>query len=155
EEASGDDAAGDTLTSIENLTGGDFDDTLTGDAGANVINGGDGNDTIEGGAGPDTITGGADTDTASYANSAAWVAVDLANAPDNLGDAAGDTFTDIEDLTGSAHDDSLLGNESANTLRGGDGDDALTGRGGADHLIGGAGIDTATYGNSAVGAVNV
>jgi hypothetical protein len=43
-------AGTDTLTSIENLLGSDFNDTLTGDAGANKLEGGVGNDTLNGGA---------------------------------------------------------------------------------------------------------
>jgi Ca2+-binding RTX toxin-like protein len=42
-------AGTDTLTSIENLVGSDFNDTLTGDAGANKLEGGVGNDTLNGG----------------------------------------------------------------------------------------------------------
>ncbi|WP_291994739.1 matrixin family metalloprotease [Candidatus Accumulibacter sp. ACC003] len=48
-------SASDTLTLIENLTGSKYNDTLTGDAGANVINGGAGNDTLSGGLGCDII----------------------------------------------------------------------------------------------------
>ena len=52
----------DTLTSIENATGGSGNDTLTGSDGVNVLNGGDGNDTLEGGTANDTINGGAGND---------------------------------------------------------------------------------------------
>ena len=37
-------AGTDTLTNIENLTGSNFNDTLTGNAGANILSGLDGND---------------------------------------------------------------------------------------------------------------
>nr|WP_026872020.1 calcium-binding protein [Inquilinus limosus] len=47
--ATGGAAAGDTLSGIENLRGGAFNDTLTGDAGANTLTGADGNDTLAGG----------------------------------------------------------------------------------------------------------
>ena len=43
----------DALTSIENAEGGDYADTLTGDANANQFIGGGGNDTIDGGVGED------------------------------------------------------------------------------------------------------
>jgi Ca2+-binding RTX toxin-like protein len=43
----------DTLTGIENLTGSDQDDTLTGDAGPNVLSGRDGADNLTGGLGAD------------------------------------------------------------------------------------------------------
>ncbi|ESR25656.1 Alkaline phosphatase [Lutibaculum baratangense AMV1] len=56
--ASGGDAEGDTLYSIENLVGSNFGDTLAGDAGANTLHGLGGNDTLNGGAGNDTLYGG-------------------------------------------------------------------------------------------------
>ena len=139
------DAAGDTYSGIENLTGGAGDDTLTGDGAANAIDGGNGNDILIGGAGADALTGGAGTDTASYATAAAGVTANLTTPASNTGDAAGDTFTTIENLTGSAFADTLTGTTGANVLDGGAGDDTLTGGAGADTLIGGAGIDTASY----------
>ena len=51
---------------VENVTGGDGNDTLTGSAAANVLIGGGGNDTIDGGAAADTLTGGAGNDTFIY-----------------------------------------------------------------------------------------
>jgi Ca2+-binding RTX toxin-like protein len=51
--ASGGDAQGDTLTSIENLTGSAFADVLTGDDNANVLTSGAGGDTLTGGGGAD------------------------------------------------------------------------------------------------------
>jgi hypothetical protein len=47
----------------------------------------------------------------------------------------------IENATGSAFGDVLLGNALANILSGGDGDDLLEGRGGNDTLLGGNGKD--------------
>jgi Ca2+-binding RTX toxin-like protein len=139
------DAAGDTYSGIENLTGGSGNDTLTGDAAANAIDGGNGNDTLIGGAGADALTGGAGTDTASYATAAAGVTANLTTPTGNTGEAAGDTYTTIENLTGSAFNDTLTGTTGANVLDGGAGADTLTGGAGADTLIGGAGIDTASY----------
>ena len=51
--ATGGHAAGDTLTSIENITGSDHDDSLTGDGAANSLAGGRGDDTLTGGDGDD------------------------------------------------------------------------------------------------------
>ena len=53
----------DTLINIENLVGGEDDDTLTGDREANRLDGGRGNDIINGGNGNDHITGGVGNDT--------------------------------------------------------------------------------------------
>jgi Ca2+-binding RTX toxin-like protein len=51
-------AGTDTLTTIENLLGSGFADSLTGSATSNRIDGGGGNDTINGAAGADTLVGG-------------------------------------------------------------------------------------------------
>ncbi len=56
-------AGNDTLTSIENVTGGGSDDTLTGDGWANVLDGREGGDQLTGGAGNDTLFGGSGDDS--------------------------------------------------------------------------------------------
>lgn len=48
----------DTLSTIEDVIGSDFDDVLTGNVTRNVIRGNDGNDTLRGGNGNDTLSGG-------------------------------------------------------------------------------------------------
>ncbi|MCC0049839.1 MAG: cadherin domain-containing protein, partial [Rhodobiaceae bacterium] len=146
--ASGGDAAGDTFTNMESVTGSVFADSLTGDAGDNTLTGGGGDDTLIGLAGADALIGGAGTDTADYSASASAVQIDLLNGTATGGDAAGDTFSSVENLTGSAGNDTLTGNTAANVLDGGDGDDVLAGGLGADTLIGGIGNDTAEYVNS-------
>ncbi|MEQ1537412.1 MAG: VCBS domain-containing protein [Sphingorhabdus sp.] len=60
----------DTLSSIENLFGSSFADTLIGNSGTNAINGGGGNDRITGGAGADQLTGGVGNDTFVYSATA-------------------------------------------------------------------------------------
>ena len=116
--------------------------TALGGAGSDSILGGGGNDNLTGGAGADTLDGGKGTDTASYAASAAAVSVDLLTNVNTGGDAAGDKLSNIENLVGSAGDDTLVGNTGANVIDGG---------AGADSIDGGAGIDTVTYANSAAG----
>jgi Ca2+-binding RTX toxin-like protein len=148
-------AQGDTLISIENLTGSIWDDLLVGDGGSNVLtgmeghdtlkgaggadtlNGGDGKDTLNGGSGADTLNGGLGSDTASYLGSSAGVVVLLISDYADGGDAEGDELNSIENLTGSAHDDLLYGNDSVNVLNGMEGEDVLKGYGGADTLYGG------------------
>ncbi len=63
------DASSDTLTGIENFTGGSGNDVITGSGTnyvINVLNGGAGNDRITGGFGEDILTGGAGNDTFVY-----------------------------------------------------------------------------------------
>jgi Ca2+-binding RTX toxin-like protein len=152
-------ADGDEYISIENVTGSVHGDVLVGDGGGNVLNGdiGDdaligqgGNDTLIGGLGGDELIGGSGVDTASYSGALSGVAASLASGG-TMGDALGDTFETIENLTGSFFGDTLTGDAAANTLDGGGGADELMGGGGTDTLIGGSGTDTATYLDSASG----
>jgi Ca2+-binding RTX toxin-like protein len=126
------DAKGDTYNSIENLRGSAFNDKLTGDAKDNVL---------EGGAGKDQLDGSKGVDTASYEHATSGVTASLDKPNSNTGEAAGDTYKGIENLTGSAFNDKLTGDGAANQLKGGAGDDTLSGGGGNDTLIGGPGAD--------------
>ena len=143
----------DTLMGIENVTGSNYDDTLTGDANANSLSGGAGNDTLDGGAGNDVLDGGTGNDTASYAAATAAVNVNLSTGT-ATGGAGSDTLTSIENVTGSSYSDTLTGDAGANTLTGGAGNDVLDGGAGDDVLRGGGGTDTAIY-SGASAAVNV
>lgn len=145
---------GDTIGSVENTTGTKLNDTITGDAGANIIKGlsgddaltgGDGNDTLEGGLGKDTLNGGNGTDTLSYAKSVAAVYVNMAAGTAYGGDADGDTWSNVENLSGSVFDDLLGGSSGANLIQGLRGNDWLLASTGADTLDGGDGFDTIDY----------
>lgn len=63
---SGGDAAGDTLTNIENVVGSQYGDTITGDANNNRIEGLNGDDILKGGLGNDALFGGAGADRFVY-----------------------------------------------------------------------------------------
>ncbi|MEY3230128.1 MAG: hypothetical protein RL689_215, partial [Planctomycetota bacterium] len=146
------------------------DDTLTGTAGNDAIDGlgGDdvidgmaGNDTLTGGSGNDTLVGGTGIDAASYAGAASGVNVDLGAGTATGGDG-NDTLSQIENVTGSAFNDTLTGDAGDNALDGGGGDDlvdggagndTLTGGTGNDTLIGGTGTDTATYAGTGSGVM--
>lgn len=138
----GGDAAGDSYSSIENVTGSGQIDTLTGDGGSNVLFGAGGDDVLEGAGGADTLQGGTGEDAADYSNSTNAVTVDLSGGPGVGGDAEGDTFDSIENLIGSANGDTLTGDGADNTINAGLGDDTVRGLGGDDQLFGEAGDDT-------------
>jgi serralysin len=155
------DAAGDAYISIESLVGSSFNDALNGSNGANAINGGLGSDTIKGyggndalgggegndiligGSGADYLSGGTGSDTASYFGATAGVVVSLANPAINSGDAAGDSFNSIENLSGAGFGDTLTGNSGANVITGGAGNDVLTGGAGGDIFVFSAALDAA------------
>jgi Ca2+-binding RTX toxin-like protein len=143
---SGGDAAGDVYAGFENLIGSEGDDFLGGTAGANTIDGGAGDDTIAGGAGADAMNGGdGGGDWLDYSESSAGVTVDLAGGTGAGGDAEGDIFIDVENVLGSAADDSLIGGEGDNVIDGGAGNDTIVGSPGEDTLLGGEGIDLVDY----------
>ena len=138
-------------TVIENAVTGDGNDILVGNASANELMGMRGNDTLEGRGGADILNGGQGTDTATYVSSTLGVDVDLKRATQIGGDAQGDVLISIENLTGSALNDVLRGDDGVNVIMGGKGDDVIEGRGGADILDGGEGIDTLDYLGSGMG----
>ena len=117
--------------------------------GNDTLQGGALADTLIGGVGDDTLNGGGGLDTASYVDAAAGVFVTLDQAQPmatNDGDGGADTLNGIENLTGSAFNDILIGDGTANVLNGGAGTDYLIGLGGNDVLIGGAGAANALQG---------
>lgn len=167
------DADGDVLVNIENVRGSNFGDHITGDSGNNhivgiggndtlfgmlgndVLNGGEGDDTLSGGAGDDDLTGGAGADDlygnegvdwVIYTASSAGVMVDLATGHGHGGDAESDQYESLENVRGSAFNDTITGNSEANRLVGLAGDDIIDGQGGNDFLQGGAGSNVLTGG---------
>jgi Ca2+-binding RTX toxin-like protein len=145
------DAADDFIVGIENLLGGDFADTLEGNAAANLLEGGAGDDLLGGGAGADTLDGGAGVDTVTYAAAATTVTVQLTSSGGTATDQFGstDTLISIDNVVGGSGDDVLLGNGNANQLEGGAGADNINGGAGDDLILGGAGVDVlvGTFGN--------
>jgi Ca2+-binding RTX toxin-like protein len=123
------------------LDGGTGADHLYGGAGADNLLGGENDDTLWGGEGGDSLNGGSGIDTAVYSGSSARVSIALWSGTAHYGEAEGDTFTNIENLTGSAYDDALVGGDGVNVLHGLGGDDDLKGFAGADSLWGGNGDD--------------
>ena len=138
--ATGGHATGDKLSSIENLLGSSYADTLTGNSSNNILKGGAGADKLDGGTGADTV---------SYWGASAGVTASLANTSINTGDARGDAYVSIERLTGTSHADKLTGNGGTNLLIGGSGNDVLNGGSGNDTIYGGGGADDLTGGAGA------
>ena len=74
----------DTLTSIENLTGSDYDDTLTGDAGANVLAGGLGDDVLDGKGGANTYVFSDNWGDDDIIDTTGTAVLDFSNVTDDL-----------------------------------------------------------------------
>ncbi len=155
------------------LYGGNGADTLYGDAGADDVRGGDGNDILyggdgdddmsgqndddilNGGAGDDILNGNQGIDTADYSDNTTRVFINLAQdkADDDDDTIIDDTLLNIENATGSAFDDEIIGGSEDSVLKGGDGEDRLKGGGGNDTLYGGNGDDILLYGGDGTDTV--
>ncbi|TWA58806.1 hemolysin type calcium-binding protein [Azospirillum brasilense] len=141
---------GTTTAGPDLLTSDDEPDVIEGGAGNDTLIGGGGNDTLIGGAGADVLNGGAGFDEASYETATTGLVLDLLNPGNSTGDAAGDTFIDIERWVGSNFDDTMVaGNDpvwfwahdGADLVTGGTGNDTLESGNGNDTVHGGAGND--------------
>lgn len=125
----------DRLINIEDVRGSAFGDTLTGsDSGVY--------ESFEGMAGNEVIDGKGGRDRASYDSSPAAINVNLATGVALDGFGGTDTLRNIEEVRGSAFNDTIVGDGKANFLEGRLGDDTLDG---------GAGHDFAIYSNSSGG----
>ena len=135
---------------IENVVGSGYDDTIEGNTANNVLAGGDGNDTyvFTGGSqlGSDTVTegdgGGTDVLDFNQFGSSAGVDVDLTSSAKQVHANLHLILTNpdyVEDVVGTAFNDTITGNGGPNVLEGGVGNDILTG---------GAGNDTYVFANT-------
>lgn len=152
-------ADGDILVGIEVLSGSAFNDSLEGDGQANSLYGNNGDDFVYGGAGPDALFGGAGRDIMlggqgadsffggvgedhiGFAYASGGITVNLATGIGSGGDAAGDTYSSIENVGGTDAKDVLTGSVAANTLSGENGNDTIYGGGGNDRIYGDIGND--------------
>jgi Ca2+-binding RTX toxin-like protein len=146
-------------TGSDNINGNDGDDTLNGGDGNDFLHGGDGDDTLDGGnnndeiygnggddiilldGGNDIINGGAGIDVIDASARTARVTIDLSNLAAQNTRAGTDTISNIENLIGTAFNDTLAGDANNNTIEAGAGNDAIYGNGGTDLLYGEAGND--------------
>lgn len=143
-------------TGLENVTGGGFNDTLAGDDGANIVIGGGGVDNISAqggddliviGNGANTVDGGSGLDTLVFQNVSGGVRYSLAlqGAAQDTGHGAMLT-SNLENVTGSAFNDTLAAADAPSVLRGGDGNDSIAGGADFDNLNGNAGDDVISGG---------
>jgi hypothetical protein len=140
---------------VENCTGGEGNDDITGSSLDNVLRGGGGNDRLVGGAGrdrfdegdaasgADVIIGGLGFDTLDYSARTQSLFISMDGLAANDGESGeGDAIAaDIEVCLGGAGDDTIAGGPRADEIYGGLGDDTLRGLGGDDWLIGDDGDD--------------
>lgn len=152
----------DTLISIEDVRASFLDDSVTGDDNNNRLEGNGGNDTLVGGdghdelsgddgndqlfggngedwsyyeAGDDFFDGGEGFDRAHYRAAPDAIHADLATGIVQDGGGGTDTIVNVERVTGSAFNDTLLGDDGdINSFTGGAGDDVIDGRGGWDYV---------------------
>ena len=143
------------------IYGGDGADYLDGGAGNDKVYGNAGNDTLVYGGGTDTLDGGTGIDVADFSSMSsalyvnlgaggfeAWTSGTQSATATNLTLAIADLVS-IETIVGTAWNDVMIGNGSANKLSGGAGADSLSGGGGNDTLSGGAGNDQLNGGSGA------
>jgi Subtilase family/RTX calcium-binding nonapeptide repeat (4 copies) len=123
----------------------DANDTISGGTGNDFLDGWFGNDVLAGGPGNDTLQGAAGTDVATYAATAGPVTASL-DSNTATGEGS-DTFVGVENLIGSAFNDTLSGNAGVNRIDGLAGNDGIRGLGGNDGLFGVQGNDVVDGGD--------
>jgi Ca2+-binding RTX toxin-like protein len=123
------------------LNGTSGDDDIFGLGDDDQLFGNDGDDHLFGGEGADVLNGGNGRDWASYDEATAGVYVVLITGAGYGGEAAGDVLIDIENLSGSAFADVLIGDDTGNFINGNGGNDLIFGLDGIDVLHGNAGDD--------------
>jgi Ca2+-binding RTX toxin-like protein len=155
----------DTFVNFEGVIGSAGNDSLTGDGGANYLGGGLGNDSFVGGLGNDTIDGGDGIDLLDYSSRLAGINISVALNDGTyvtayVGASETDLLRNIENLSGGAGDDTLIGDSLSNLLMGnagndslfgGLGNDTIAGMSGNDVADGGDGLDTVDFSTRSVG----
>jgi Ca2+-binding RTX toxin-like protein len=163
---------GDNNIGIQQVTGGNGRDVLTGNAETNLLRGGPGNDVLDGGAGTDGLSGdqgddileagpgvtagptgtvpdndllfgGDGVDTVRYLARTVNLNISLNGQANDGATGEGDNVgADVENVASGSGNDTITGNASANRLAGGPGIDTITGGAGNDVLQGQNGDDT-------------
>lgn len=135
-------AGSDGKSTVENVIGSGFDDTLTGASGQ--VN------TLQPRLGADTVVGNDDGDyvdfncigndevtpCGGYAGTIVNLATNSATGPQGT-----DTLLHLQGVNGSPNSDQITGSTDSNELLGGKGDDSINGGDGDDGIVGGDGDD--------------
>lgn len=140
------------IFSVEDIRGGSSTDTLgaynhAGYDGGFSLFGNGGNDKLVVSLGNDRLDGGSGTDTAFLDSASSAAVVNLASTAAQRVGSSRDSFFNIENLVGTAYNDTLTGTDAKNSFLGGNGVDKLSGGGGVDRLDGGDGNDRLTGGD--------
>jgi Ca2+-binding RTX toxin-like protein len=90
------------------------------------------NDNIIGATGDHIIDGGSGINTIDYGAAPAGVTVDLSAGTASNGWGYSDTLANIQNVTGSSHNDTITGDSNDNVLAGGAGNDTIDGGGGVN-----------------------
>ncbi|PCJ99259.1 MAG: hypothetical protein COA45_04270 [Zetaproteobacteria bacterium] len=131
----------DGTDSVENVERVEFlDGFLEGGVFTQVVT----DDTFIGTTAAESFDGGGGTDSVDYSASLVRVRLDLETGGTH-GDAAGDSYTSIENVIGTNSADYIYGDAGENHIQGLSGGDYLEGGAGADVIDGGANSDYVTY----------
>jgi len=123
----------DKFTNIERIISGSGNDTIAGSNGDETFAGGGGNDEIHGGGGVNALD-------YSMHTSSVTVRFTTKGVGTVVGSQSGkDTFTGIQNITGSQGDDIITGDS---------GDNVIDGQNGSDQIDGGDGYDVVSYSDS-------
>jgi Ca2+-binding RTX toxin-like protein len=174
----------DHFSNIEQVIGSGYNDFLIGGSAGVEFNAGTGNDTMIGGTGnatfdvwshgpgtnfTDYITGGSGYNVLNYSGAPGPVTVNMATGTTSNYYGGTDHFSHIQDVVGSAYNDTLIGGSTAVTFDAGSGADTMIGGSGNDtfelwshdpgtnhndYISGGSGTNTLDYSQSP-GPVNV
>ncbi len=133
----------DTLSSIENVWGSFYDDTIYGSDTGNLLIGNDGSDYIYGGGGPSPAPIAGATGVAALSFDSDFI--DGGEGFDHLFGGDGNDLIyggiDDDEVDGGNDDDNLFGDDGNDTIYGGQGNDTGDGGRGSDSMYGGDGAD--------------
>ena len=132
---------------FENVTSGDGNDRLIGNAQDNELHGNRGNDVLTGGGGNDTIYGGNGFDRIDTGSGDDFIygGADSADLRDEISSGSGNDYIDSgfgnDEVYAGAGNDTIIGGFGTDRLIGQTGDDVITGGPLSDLIFGGDGAD--------------